>query len=209
MSDQEREALKAALGVMEQAVSEMGPAARTQNSMLIGERADDMIAAMRPCIRKARAALAAREKPQAEEMLRLPGTPSKSWRGGGTMGRRRSRMSEPTTALGDQGDGEPSETRQALIRRAAQAMWEAGPTTHRGGWEDLTERQQEFACHEARAAVDVALAARGEPPQTLIIEALRILEDRTIGSPEANERAAEILACGLAAREDTEQEHKR
>jgi hypothetical protein len=111
----------------------------------------------------ARAALAAREEPQAEEMLRLPGTPSKSWRGGGTMGRRRSRMSEPTTALGDQGDGEPSETRQALIRRAAQAMWEAGPTTHRGGWEDLTERQQEFACHEARAAVDVALAAREEP----------------------------------------------
>jgi hypothetical protein len=63
MTDQEREALKAALGVMEQAVSEMGPAARTQNSMLIGERADDMIAAMRPCIRKARAALAAREEP--------------------------------------------------------------------------------------------------------------------------------------------------
>lgn len=65
-SDQEREALKAALGVMEQAVSEMGPAARTQNSMLIGERADDMIAAMRPCIRKARAALAAREEPTGD-----------------------------------------------------------------------------------------------------------------------------------------------
>jgi len=70
MSGQERDALRDALGVMEQAVSEMGPAARTQNPMLIGERADDMVAAMRPSIKRVRAALSARDGTE-----RPPGPP--------------------------------------------------------------------------------------------------------------------------------------
>jgi hypothetical protein len=54
-----REALKDALGVMETAVQEMHPAERTRNVMLIGDRADDMIAAFRPRIRRFRRLLAA------------------------------------------------------------------------------------------------------------------------------------------------------
>lgn len=41
------------------AVQEMRPAERTRNVMLIGDRADDMIAAFRPRIRRFRKLLAA------------------------------------------------------------------------------------------------------------------------------------------------------
>lgn len=47
-----------------------------------------------------------------------------------------------------------------------------------------------------------ALAADEELPQDrkAIIDALRILQDRTIGSSEANKRAIDVLTAGLAGR---------
>lgn len=42
-----------------------------------------------------------------------------------------------------------------MIDRAARAMWEAGPTTARPSWDDISERQREFARHEVEAAARV------------------------------------------------------
>jgi hypothetical protein len=80
--------------------------------------------------------------------------------------------------------GEPD---AALVWRAARAMWEAGPTTSRRGWEDLSDRQREFAYNEARAAVGVVFVAvreadydpdRDKRPYSELSETQRIARER-------------------------------
>lgn len=53
-----------------------------------------------------------------------------------------------------------------LVEKAAKAMWAHGPTTARPAWEELSQRQREFALHEARAALRV------------VIDGLRLKEER-------------------------------
>lgn len=55
-------------------------------------------------------------------------------------------------------DSVPSAPEQ--VERGVKAMWEAGPTTSRVPWDDLSERQREFARHEFRAGFD---AVSGPP----------------------------------------------